>query len=77
MKLLITGSTGYIGHKLALAAAHKGYQVHALLRNGSSPYRPVHRNIQYFKGDINEPRSVMAAIQDCDVVLHAAALAQL
>ena len=75
MKLLITGSTGYIGHKLALAAAHKGYQVHALLRNCNSPLRPVHRNIRYFKGDINEPRSITAAIQGCDVVLHAAALA--
>jgi nucleoside-diphosphate-sugar epimerase len=77
MNVLISGSTGYIGHKLALAAAGKGYQVHALLRNPDSPNRPVHPNIRYFKGDINEPQSITPAIQGCDVVLHAAALAQL
>lgn len=77
MKLLITGSTGYIGHKLALAAAAKGYQVHALLRDCNSPNRPIHPNIHYFKGDINQPQTLTAALQGCDAVLHAAALAQL
>lgn len=76
MKIFITGSTGYIGHKLAMSAARKGYQVHALLRNCSSPHHPVHDNIRYFKGDINDPCSITPAIQGCAVVLHAAALAQ-
>lgn len=77
MKLMITGSTGYIGNKLALAAAEKGYQVHALLRDCNAPNRPVHPNIHYFKGDINHPHTLAAAMQGCDAVLHAAALAQL
>lgn len=77
MKLLITGSTGYIGQRLALAAAQKGYTVHALLRNPNAPTRPVHPAIRPFKGDINDPPSIRAAIQGCDAVLHAAALAQL
>ena len=77
MKLLITGSTGYIGQKLALAAAKKGYVVHALVRNPASPNRPLHENIHYFKGDINDTASIATAIQGCDAVLHAAALAQL
>jgi nucleoside-diphosphate-sugar epimerase len=77
MKLLLTGSTGYIGHNLALAAASKGYLVHALVRDCSLVNRPVHKNIRYFKGDINEPHSIEAAIGGCDVVIHTAALAQI
>jgi nucleoside-diphosphate-sugar epimerase len=77
MKLLITGSTGYIGHKLALAAAAKGYDVHVLLRNCNAPNRPVHPAIHYFNGDITQPDTIQPAIQGCDAVLHAAALAQL
>src|SRR6476620_10974279 len=77
MKMLITGSTGYIGHQLALAAAAKGYAVHALLRDCNAPTRPVHPGIHYFKGDITDPGSIQKAIQGCDVVLHAAALTQL
>ena len=38
MKLFISGATGYIGHLLAMEAACKGYTVHALVRDPSSPF---------------------------------------
>jgi nucleoside-diphosphate-sugar epimerase len=77
MRVLVTGSTGYIGQQVALVAAGKGYQVHALLRDCNSLLRPVHPNIHYFKGDLTDPKSITAAAQGCEAVLHAAALAQL
>lgn len=75
--IFITGSTGYIGHQLALAAVDKGYTVHALVRNPASTNVPRHPRIRLFKGDITDYATVVPAVQGCDYVLHAAALAQM
>lgn len=77
MKLFLTGATGYIGHKLALAAARQGYAVTALVRNLSSHNLPVHPAIQFCRGDVTDYTSVLQAMKGCDAVLHAAALTQL
>lgn len=77
MKILITGATGYIGHKLAMEAARRNYTVHILVRDPQSPLLPVHPNIIAFKGDIINKESVLAAMKDCTKVMHAAAIAKL
>lgn len=77
MKILITGATGYIGHKLALEAARKNYTVHILVRDLYSPLLPAHPNIKKFKGDITDKQSVVTAMQGCSKVMHAAAIAKL
>lgn len=77
MKIFITGATGYIGHRLMLAAVSKGHKVHALVRNPSSTQIITHQNISYFKGDITDYNSVLAAMEDCDAVMHAAGITQL
>ena len=77
MKILITGATGYIGYKLAMEAARRNYIVHILVRDLQSSLLPVHPNIIKFKGDITDKASVMAAMANCDKVIHAAAIAKL
>ena len=77
MKILITGATGYIGYKLAMEAARRNYTVHILVRDLQSPLLPVHPNIIKFKGDITDKRSVIAAMMNCDKVMHSAAIARL
>jgi len=77
MKILITGATGYIGYKLAMEAARRNYTVHILVRDLQSPLLPEHPNIIKFKGDITDKGSVMAAMRNCDKVMHAAAIAKL
>ena len=77
MKVFITGSTGYIGHKLAMAAADRGFDVTALVRNAASPNLPKHPAISFCRGDITDYASVAKAMAGCDYVLHAAALTQL
>jgi len=77
MKILITGATGYIGYKLAMEAARRNYTVHILVRDLQSPLLPTHPNIIKFKGDITDKASVMAAMANCDKVIHAAAIAKL
>ena len=77
MKILITGATGYIGYKLAMEAARRNYTVHILVRDLQSPLLPEHPNIIKFKGDITDKASVMAAMTNCDKVMHSAAIARL
>ena len=74
MKLFISGATGYIGHLLALEAACRGYKVHALVRDPSSPFFPTHPNIIPFRGDILNEKSVLEAMAGCEKVIHAAAV---
>lgn len=77
MKVFITGATGYIGHKIVHAAINRGYSVHALVRNPSSPQLAELNNVRYFKGDITDYASVALAIKGCDAVFHTAAITQL
>ena len=77
MKLFLTGVTGYIGSKVALAAVAKGFEVHALIRNINAITKPDHPKIKYFKGDITDFNSVITAMEGCHYVLHTAALTQL
>lgn len=77
MKVLITGSTGYIGHQLAIRLAKKNYEVIALIRELDSNKIPVHKNIKPFKGDICDYQSVVRAVENCDYVFHTAAFTDL
>jgi nucleoside-diphosphate-sugar epimerase len=77
MKIMITGATGYIGHKLALEAASRNHTVHILVRNLQSLQIPKHPNIIAFNGDITDKESVMKAMQGCKAVMHSAAVAKL
>lgn len=77
MKIMITGATGYIGHKLALEAATRNYTVHILVRDIQSKLLPVHPNIVVFQGDVTNKESVLAAMKGCKKVLHAAAITKL
>jgi len=77
MKIMITGATGYIGHKLALEAAKRNYTVHILVRDLQSKFLPKHPNIIPFKGDITDKESVLQAMRGCREVIHSAAITNL
>ncbi len=77
MKILVTGATGQIGHKLALTLAERGNEIHVLVRNPNSINIPRHRNIRIFPGDITEIESVSKAIKECRQVYHVAALVKI
>ncbi len=74
MKILITGATGYIGHRLALTLAERNNEVHILVRNPDSRNIPQHKNIKVFAGDITDKQSITPAINGCKQVYHTAAL---
>lgn len=74
MKILITGATGYLGHRLALTLAERNNEVHILVRNPDSGNIPQHKNIEVFAGDITQKQSITSAISECSQVYHTAAL---
>lgn len=82
MKVLVTGSDGFIGSHLTEALIAKGYDVKAfVLYNSFNSWgwleqtAPSIRNkLEVFAGDIRDPHGVKAAMQGCDAVLHLAAL---
>jgi NAD dependent epimerase/dehydratase len=81
-KILVTGADGFIGSHLVEYLVHQGYEVRALVLYNSfnswgwldSCALDVVGKFEVFSGDIRDPHGVRAAMQDCGVVLHLAAL---
>lgn len=75
MKVLVTGASGYLGGKLCHALLRQGYTVKVLVRPTSDlSDLPSPSEIAY--GDITDYPSLLAAISDCSVVFHLAALVE-
>jgi dTDP-glucose 4,6-dehydratase len=79
---LVTGADGFIGSHLTECLVRRGYNVRAFVLYNSfgswgwldhSP-RDVREAIDVFAGDIRDPHGVRRAMQECDFVLHLAAL---
>jgi len=76
LKYFITGSTGFIGSALANKLAVEGHTVHALVRSEKKAEVFNDRNIKIFKGDLDDKTALRNAMQECNVVFHLAAYAQ-
>ncbi len=81
-KILITGADGFIGSHLTEELAKQGAKVKAfVLYNSFNTWgwldtldKSILNDIEIFTGDIRDPHGVKKAMQNCDVVLHLAAL---
>ena len=79
---LVTGADGFIGSHLTEELVRQGHTVRAfVLYNSFNSWgwldqcaQDVKDKIEVFSGDIRDPHGVKAAMTDCDVVLHLAAL---
>lgn len=81
MKVFITGATGFVGAHSALALLRAGHQVRLLVRNAEAAQRwfaqQGHPVDDLLVGDIRDAGRIRPAMQDCDAVLHAAAIVAL
>lgn len=82
MKVLVTGSEGFIGSHLTEELLRQGYEVKAfVLYNSFNSLgwledlpENLKKNLEVFTGDIRDPNGVREAVRGCDAVLHLAAL---
>ena len=81
-RVLVTGADGFIGSHLTESLVRAGYDVRAFVAYNSfnswgwldnSP-ADVKASIEVFSGDVRDPNGVELAMQDCNAVLHLAAL---
>ena len=73
MRILITGGTGFIGYNLVPILQDANHEVVCLVRETSNlRWLDSIGNIEYRYGDILDPESLGAAMQDVDCVVHMA-----
>jgi farnesol dehydrogenase len=73
MKVFLTGGTGFLGGRLALALAQAGNDVLALTRSGELPEELLQQGIKPIPGDLTDPKTFSANLAGCDVLFHSAA----
>lgn len=81
-KILVTGADGFIGSHLVEELIRRGHDVRAfVLYNSFNSWGwlddaepAIKKNLEIFSGDVRDAYGVKAAMQECDVVLHLAAL---
>lgn len=74
MITLVTGATGMIGANIVAALSENGTRLRALVRDPNKGRRFLPASCELATGDITEPDSIAAAMQDVSVVYHAAGL---
>ncbi len=73
--ILLTGPTGYLGHRLAQALAQANHPFRALVRATSEVSRLQDLpNCEIVTGDLTDPDSLLDACADVDTIIHTAAL---
>lgn len=73
LKILVTGGTGFVGGHVAGRLSADGHVVTILSRARSRPDE-LPRSAQVRVGDLADPRSLRAACESQDAVIHAAGL---
>ncbi len=73
MKVLVTGSTGFIGGALCRALVERDYEVRAFHRSTSNLRLLEGLPVEHAIGDLTQPQSLQTACQGVEAVFHAAA----
>lgn len=73
MKVLVTGSNGFLAGHIVRTLLKNKYEVRAMLRAGSHAPALKGLNVEYFFGNITRLEDVDAAVEGCDYIIHAAA----
>ena len=73
MKVLVTGSGGFLGGRITDMLLERGHEVRGFGR--SAQPENEQRGVEVIRGNLADPDAVDAAVAGCDAVFHVAALA--
>jgi nucleoside-diphosphate-sugar epimerase len=74
VKVLVTGATGKLGNAVAIAAAARGDEVLALVRDPGRAAAVLPSGVRPVRGDVREPESLRRAVDGCELVFNAMGL---
>ena len=74
MNMLVTGGTGFLGKRLAMALLERGHRVHILGRNMALVQTLLAQGARPVVPDLRDREAVIAACAGVDVVFHVGAL---
>ncbi len=72
MKILVTGANGFVGAALCRRLAEEGHRICGLVRKTSDLSLLEGTKIELYTGAMEDPDSLKTAVQDVELVFHAA-----
>ncbi len=70
--VLLTGATGFVGHRLQNHLLGNGYQVRALLRHGSARAGRLDARVERVEGALDNPQALARGLAGTRAVIHCA-----
>ncbi len=70
LRISVIGGTGFVGHAVVARLLNDGHQIRLLVRSNSQHKAFTHPRCTWIAGELNNPASLQACLDDSDVVIY-------